>query len=289
MGEDFCAAQQSSAAAVPLALLPKSHEHEGEQSSAHQHQTGDIGLPALRPAGEITAEGGGELPGMGGDPAVGSVDLLHSPGSQPDPQGAPAQGSAGPEEMVSRQIAQDSQQPPGQEQKQQDIREIPDEVWETSAIKAVGQKGQQEEQGLPGTVEQGLVILKPCLTAITVSDIYYSNRNKEVQTMRDNAKGGALTEVTFYILLSLYTPKHGYAVMQFVEEKTGGRLSLGAGTLYGALNSLQEKGWIVPCGESEGRKKEYLITSLGKEIAEKELVRLNELVSIASGIIGGTV
>ena len=49
--------------------------------------------------------------------------------------------------------------------------------------------------------------------------------------MRDNAKGGALTEVTFYILLSLYTPKHGYAVMQFVEEKTGGRLSLGAGNL----------------------------------------------------------
>ena len=37
--------------------------------------------------------------------------------------------------------------------------------------------------------------------------------------MRDNAKGGALTEVTFYILLSLYTPKHGYAVMQFIEEK----------------------------------------------------------------------
>ena len=51
--------------------------------------------------------------------------------------------------------------------------------------------------------------------------------------MRDNAKGGALTEVTFYILLSLYTPKHGYAVMQFIEEKTDGRLSLGAGTLYG--------------------------------------------------------
>ena len=70
--------------------------------------------------------------------------------------------------------------------------------------------------------------------------------------MRDNAKGGALTEVTFYILLSLYAPKHGYAVMQFVEEKTGGRLSLGAGTLYGALNSLQDKKWIEPYGDSEG-------------------------------------
>ena len=106
--------------------------------------------------------------------------------------------------------------------------------------------------------------------------------------MRDNVKGGALTEVTFYILLSLYVPKHGYAVMQFIDEKTGGRLSLGAGTLYGALNSLQKKGWIEPCGDSEGRKKEYLITAQGKEIAEKELARLHELVSVANGIVGGT-
>ena len=99
--------------------------------------------------------------------------------------------------------------------------------------------------------------------------------------MRDNAKGGALTEVTFFILLSLYTPKHGYAVMQFIEDSTKGRLTLGAGTLYGALNSLQEKGWIAPFGDSAGRKKEYLITTQGKEIAEKELIRLNELVGVA--------
>lgn len=76
--------------------------------------------------------------------------------------------------------------------------------------------------------------------------------------MRDNVKSGALTEVTFYILLSLYSPKHGYAVMQFIEEKTGGRLSSGAGTLYGALNSMLEKGWIELFGDSEGRKKSIL-------------------------------
>ena len=64
--------------------------------------------------------------------------------------------------------------------------------------------------------------------------------------MKDNVKGGALTEVTFYILLSLYCPRHGYAVMQFIEEKTNGRLTLGAGTLYGALNTLLKKGWIAP-------------------------------------------
>ena len=48
--------------------------------------------------------------------------------------------------------------------------------------------------------------------------------------MRDNTKGGALTEVTFFILLSLYTPKLGYAIMQFIENETKGRLLLGAGT-----------------------------------------------------------
>ena len=40
--------------------------------------------------------------------------------------------------------------------------------------------------------------------------------------MRDNAKSGALTEVTFYILLSLYTPKHGYAVSLLKKKRAGG-------------------------------------------------------------------
>ena len=105
--------------------------------------------------------------------------------------------------------------------------------------------------------------------------------------MRDNAKGGALTEVTFFILLALHQPRHGYAVMQFVEERTGGRLALGAGTLYGALNALQEKGWIAPWGGDGGRKKEFLITDLGREAASGELARLRELTKTAEDIIGG--
>ena len=105
--------------------------------------------------------------------------------------------------------------------------------------------------------------------------------------MRDNTKGGALTEVTFFILLSLYTHKHGYAIMQFIENETNGRLSLGAGTLYGALNSLQETGWIEPYGMSDGRKKEYIITEEGKKIANAELERIRSLVDAAERIIGG--
>lgn len=104
--------------------------------------------------------------------------------------------------------------------------------------------------------------------------------------MRDNVKGGALTEVTFYILLSLYSPKHGYAIMQFIEEKTGGRLVLGAGTLYGALSTLLEKELIMPYGPSDGRTKEYVITDAGKEVAQKEYRRLVELMETAADIMG---
>ncbi len=106
--------------------------------------------------------------------------------------------------------------------------------------------------------------------------------------MRDNARSGALTEVTFFILLSLYSPNHGYGIMQFVEEKTGGRLILGAGSLYGAINTLLERDWIAAIDDGKGRKKEYLITEIGKEIAETELKRLRELIGIAENIIGGS-
>ena len=54
----------------------------------------------------------------------------------------------------------------------------------------------------------------------------------------------ALTESTYYILLSLWQPQHGYGIMQRTEQLSGGRVRLAAGTLYGALNSMTERGWI---------------------------------------------
>ena len=88
----------------------------------------------------------------------------------------------------------------------------------------------------------------------------------------------ALTETTYYILLSLYRPLHGYGIMQRAAELSGGRVRLAAGTLYGALNALVDKGWIslLP---GEGRKKEYRLTPKGLEILKNELERLRELVA----------
>ena len=50
---------------------------------------------------------------------------------------------------------------------------------------------------------------------------------------------------------------------------------------------MQKKGWIISFENDEERKKEYVITSLGKKVAEKELFRLRETSHIAAQIIGG--
>lgn len=89
----------------------------------------------------------------------------------------------------------------------------------------------------------------------------------------------SLTESMYYILISLTKPNHGYGIMQQVEEMTNGRVVLGPGTLYGALNALLEKRWIeIFSQDDESRKKkEYLLTDSGKEVINNEMMRLEEL------------
>ena len=90
----------------------------------------------------------------------------------------------------------------------------------------------------------------------------------------------ALTEAVYYILLSLMQPMHGYGIMQNVEQLSNGRLRLAAGTLYGAISSMLEKGWITALdGAADSRKKEYVITDAGKCILRVEYQRLRELVN----------
>ncbi|MDR1330281.1 MAG: helix-turn-helix transcriptional regulator [Oscillospiraceae bacterium] len=98
----------------------------------------------------------------------------------------------------------------------------------------------------------------------------------------------ALTEAVFYVLLSVYTPLHGYGIMQKTEQMSNGRVKLAAGTLYGALGSMQMKGWIEALPEElNSRKKEYVITESGRKATENELSRLRELIENGEKIIGG--
>lgn len=89
-----------------------------------------------------------------------------------------------------------------------------------------------------------------------------------------------LTEPVFYILLSLRKPNHGYGIIQEIKNITDGRIVLSAGTLYGALQSLEKKGWIelFSSTEESRRKKEYIITTDGRMAFLDECSRLSELV-----------
>lgn len=92
----------------------------------------------------------------------------------------------------------------------------------------------------------------------------------------------ALTETVFYILLSLSTPLHGYAIMQNIKSMTTGRINMGAGTLYGALNALLEKEYITEVKSVDPSKRLYIRTALGSKLVENEISRLNELIQNAT-------
>ena len=89
-----------------------------------------------------------------------------------------------------------------------------------------------------------------------------------------------ITESTYYILLSLLKPNHGYGIIQKVEELTNHRVVLGPGTLYGAINTLLEKKWIILYSEEKDsrKKKEYLISEEGRKVLLEEIDRLKELI-----------
>lgn len=76
--------------------------------------------------------------------------------------------------------------------------------------------------------------------------------------------------------------------MQHIKDLSNGRVSLGAGTLYGAINKLLEKGWIISVGnDTNSRKKEYVITTLGKSMINDEIIRLDELLINGKAVTGG--
>ena len=85
-----------------------------------------------------------------------------------------------------------------------------------------------------------------------------------------------MTETSFYILLCLRTPNHGYGIVQKVKELTENEVVLGPGTMYGSLSKMEKDGLIHFIRE-EDKRKIYEITELGTEVLELELKRIRRL------------
>ena len=86
-----------------------------------------------------------------------------------------------------------------------------------------------------------------------------------------------LTEPMYYILLALTEECCGVDIMEKVRTLSGGRVTVGPGTLYAMLARFEEKG-IIRLAASEGRRKSYVITGDGLAELRKEYERLNRLV-----------
>jgi DNA-binding PadR family transcriptional regulator len=94
-----------------------------------------------------------------------------------------------------------------------------------------------------------------------------------------------MTETTFYTLLALIHPNHGYGIMKFVRELTEERVKMGTGTLYTMLGRLVEDSIIKVINEDDG-KKTYQITDVGRMILVTEQGRLKKQCENGERIIG---
>ena len=93
-----------------------------------------------------------------------------------------------------------------------------------------------------------------------------------------------LTEPMYYILLALTEECCGVDIMEKVKAISHGRVLVGPGTLYAMLAKFEENGFIQMT-TSEGRRKSYVITAIGREMLQKEYNRLMVMVEDGKSFI----
>lgn len=97
-----------------------------------------------------------------------------------------------------------------------------------------------------------------------------------------------LSRDAFDVLVSLADgDRHGYAILQDVAERSGGRVRLSPSTLYAVVRRLLESGLIEESAErpdpehDDERRRYYTLTALGRQVARAEARRLEQLIADA--------
>lgn len=95
-----------------------------------------------------------------------------------------------------------------------------------------------------------------------------------------------MTPSFFFLMLSLTEGRrHGHAMARDVEERSGGSVKLGPGSLYWSLGRLAQVGLIdeaeAPEGETDERRRFYVLTAAGREVLARETATLERIVDYA--------
>ena len=93
-----------------------------------------------------------------------------------------------------------------------------------------------------------------------------------------------MSESGFLVLSSLLDARHGYGIIQHVQQVTKGRVTLGAGTVYTILYKMESDDLIRVLRE-EDRRKVYWITPVGRAILKAEAERIASLSLLAKNTL----
>lgn len=103
---------------------------------------------------------------------------------------------------------------------------------------------------------------------------------------RRKPEPGRFSDPSLLILSSLASgPKHGYAMILDIHEFSGTRLE--PGTLYGAIERLEKKGWIAPL-EARDRRRPYALTAAGEAALREQLPALQRVATTALRRLGAS-
>ncbi|MEK4424579.1 PadR family transcriptional regulator [Solibacillus sp. FSL K6-1523] len=94
-------------------------------------------------------------------------------------------------------------------------------------------------------------------------------------------KSEQLTDSMFYIMTALTKPRHGYAIMNLIEETSKGAITIGPASMYTIIKKLLQQEWIYLYDGSDSRRKTYLLTKEGTAVLEEDLKVRKRMMQLA--------
>lgn len=96
-----------------------------------------------------------------------------------------------------------------------------------------------------------------------------------------------LTDTMFYIMAALTKPRHGYAIMNLIEETTNGVITIGPASMYTIIKRLLKQEWIYLYDGEDSRRKTYELTEYGRKVLEEDLQVRKQMIELTeSGLKG---
>lgn len=97
-------------------------------------------------------------------------------------------------------------------------------------------------------------------------------------------ESGDLSDRAMQVLLALLRPRHGYAAMQFLEQESGGTITLGPASLYTTLKKLVDAGLIEEL-DGDDTRRVYQATPAGRDVLTRNIMRRRHLLAMADHIM----